>query len=199
MFTGLIQNLGEIRSRTLKTIEVAAPILGEIKVGDSISVDGICLTAVHLTSTGFSADLSDETLQKTTAPQWAVGDLVNLELPLSASAPLGGHIVQGHVDTTGKIQAIVPVGENVELTISFPPEFRGSIVQKGSIAVDGVSLTVNSVPGSEFKVMIIPHTWEKTKMRNYRVGQSVNLEFDILAKYVQRAFEIFKETGVGVA
>jgi riboflavin synthase len=192
MFTGLIQKLGKIKNRIGDTIEVSAELPSSLKLGDSISVNGICLTAIQISNQSFSANLSKETLSKTSSDEWVEDDPVNLEFPLMASAPLGGHIVQGHIDGVGRILSIEEIEGSRRIQIQFPSELAACIVSKGSIAVDGVSLTVNEVSNSTFSVMIIPHTWTQTIFHTYRMGQKVNLEVDILAKYVQRAFESFK-------
>lgn len=199
MFTGLVQNKGILKKRSGDTFsfEILSPIAA--KIGDSISVNGVCLTVTGWEGASFSADLSAETLRLTTAANWQTGQELNIEPALTASMPLGGHIVQGHIDATGEVKFIRPEGSAYEITIEFPESLHDSIVSKGSICVDGVSLTVNELPTpSSFKVMIIPHTWETTTIRAYQVGQRVNLEVDILAKYVQRAMQSFKEISVNL-
>ncbi|MDB5037504.1 MAG: riboflavin synthase [Bacteriovoracaceae bacterium] len=194
MFTGLIQNLGEVVSLTEKKLIVSGDLPSSLKNGDSIAVNGVCLTVTEMSAQSFSAHLSSETLARTTCSSFKPKMPVNLEFPMLASEPLGGHIVQGHVDNVGEIVSIEPSGDSFEVTLSYPSEIESYIVEKGSIAVDGVSLTVNSLKNPrQLRLMIIPHTWNHTIFKTYSVGQKVNLEVDIFAKYVQRALGQFKE------
>ena len=191
MFTGIVEEVGAVlqlselrdfrraRFRALRVLE-------DIQVGSSIMVSGVCLTAVEIGESSFTADLARETLNRTSLKNAAVGALVNLERPLRADGRFGGHIVQGHVDDVGRIAKFDRTGDNWTLEVEFPPLASRYIVEKGSIAIDGISLTVASVNGLTLRVAIIPHTFEHTNLRLARGGDLVNLEFDILAKYVER-------------
>ena len=180
MFTGLIEELGSLSSRDGSRFTFAAEVVtADADVGDSIAVDGCCLTVVEVGSGTWSADVVDETLARTTLGRLAPGDAVNLERPLRLSDRLGGHVVQGHVDGLGEV--VRPAPDLVVRT----PDTR-YLVEKGSVAVDGVSLTVVEVAGDRFRVAVIPHTAEATTLGRVRPGDLVNLEFDILAKYVER-------------
>jgi len=191
MFTGIIEVVGQIVSiedsgdfRTLR-VQVGA-ILDGIKAGDSIAVNGVCLTVRTFNSGSFTADLSRETLERTSLNALHAGTTVNLERPMRADGRFGGHIVQGHVDGVGKIRSFNRVGDNWNLQVEFPEDAARYIVHKGSIAVDGISLTVASLGTSVLEVAIIPHTFENTNLRHAKTGDTVNLEFDIIAKYVER-------------
>ena len=191
MFTGIIEVVGQIVSiedsgdfRTLR-VQVGA-ILDGIKAGDSIAVNGVCLTVRTFSSGTFTADLSRETLERTSLNALHAGTTVNLERPMRADGRFGGHIVQGHVDGVGKIRSFNRDGDNWKLQVEFPEDAARYIVHKGSIAVDGISLTVASLGTSVLEVAIIPHTFENTNLRHAKTGDTVNLEFDIIAKYVER-------------
>jgi riboflavin synthase len=191
MFTGIIEVVGQIVSiedsgdfRTLR-VQVGA-ILDGIKAGDSIAVNGVCLTVRTFNSGSFTADLSRETLERTSLNALHAGTTVNLERPMRADGRFGGHIVQGHVDGVGKIRSFNRDGDNWKLQVEFPEDAARYIVHKGSIAVDGISLTVASLGTSVLEVAIIPHTFENTNLRHAKAGDTVNLEFDIIAKYVER-------------
>jgi riboflavin synthase len=194
MFTGIIEELGTIRK--IKTVREGArldvsaqSVLKDAKLGDSIAVNGVCLTIVDLGSGRFAADVSEETLRRTNLKQAHTGTRVNLERPLSVSSRLGGHIVQGHVDGTGEFLDARPVGEGWVVCIGFPLELAHYIVEKGSIAVDGISLTVATLGENWFEVAIIPHTWKVTNFSSLERGSMVNLEVDIIAKYVERMMQ----------
>jgi riboflavin synthase len=154
--------------------------------GASIAVNGVCLTAVAFDEAGFDADLSAETLDRSSLGRLRPGSLVNLELPMRADGRFGGHIVQGHVDGVGRIAAFMREGDNWNLTVEFPASSARYLVEKGSITVDGISLTVASLTASTFAVAIIPHTFENTNLKQAGPGDAVNLEFDVIAKYVER-------------
>jgi riboflavin synthase len=191
MFTGIIEELGTISSFTKinqgAKIEILAPsILSDAKIGDSIAVNGVCLTVVTKTNNSFAADLSDETLKLTSLKQLKLGSKVNLERPMQPSARFGGHIVQGHVDAIAKFIGANQVGEGYEVTIAFPPSLGRYIVHKGSITVDGISLTVASLTDNTFEIAIIPHTWKNTNLSTLKAGQEANLEVDVIAKYVEK-------------
>jgi riboflavin synthase len=191
MFTGIIEEVGKIEAlsdagefRNVRT--QAGMILDGAKVGDSIAINGVCLTVRTLNRGSFTADLSQETLNRSSLKQLRVGTTVNLERPMRADGRFGGHIVQGHVDTTGTIQSFDRDGDNWNLVVAFPADASRYIVEKGSIAIDGISLTVAALRAFELEVAIIPHTFENTNLRHARAGDTVNLEFDVIAKYVER-------------
>jgi riboflavin synthase len=160
--------------------------MAPLAVGGSIAVNGVCLTAVTTTPTGFSADVSAETLAVTTLGRLAPGARVNLEPPLKAGDPLDGHLVTGHVDGVGEVVAVTPAGRSQRIDIAVPSALARYVATKGSVAVDGVSLTVNAVRGAEFTVNIIPHTLAVTVIGEYRRGTAVNIEVDLLARYLER-------------
>ncbi|HEX2048680.1 MAG TPA: riboflavin synthase [Acidimicrobiales bacterium] len=180
MFTGLIEELGSFRARHGSTFTFAAELVtADAKVGDSVAVNGCCLTVVAVHEDAWSADVVDETLSRTNLGRLEPGDPVNLERPLRLTDRLGGHVVQGHVDGLGEV--VQPPPDLVVRT----PDTR-YLVEKGSVAVDGVSLTVVEVFEDRFRVAVIPHTAEVTTLGRVQAGDTVNLEFDILAKYVER-------------
>ncbi|MEA3211522.1 MAG: riboflavin synthase [Chthoniobacter sp.] len=191
MFTGLVETTGAVvalesaggNARLLLSAPVIAP---EVRLGDSVAVNGCCLTAVAQTSETLAFDLLRETLERTSLRAAQPGALVNLERALTADARLGGHFVQGHVDCASEILAFEPRGADHRLEIALPPEFAQYVACKGSIAIDGISLTVAEVHERSFAVWLIPHTLAVTNLRARRAGEKVNLEFDLLAKYVER-------------
>ena len=160
--------------------------MGDVQIGDSIAVSGVCLTVVELGGNGFSADVSGETLQRTMLGSLAVKDAVNLEKALTLQTRLGGHLVSGHVDGIGMVSSRREDSRSVQFTIKAPDELARYIATKGSICVDGVSLTVNAVDGSAFELNIVPHTLDATTMQAYRSGRKVNLEVDLVARYLER-------------
>lgn len=194
MFTGLIEAIGEVQEVTPTPagfrLRVTTAIAPDLVAGDSLAVNGVCLTAVLSDASGIHADISPETLRVTALGLLRRGALVNLERPLRADARLGGHFVQGHVDATGTIDEIRPDGDSHRLTIRFPAVLAPYIVSKGSITVNGISLTVAGVDDRRFDVQIIPYTWEHTNLHLAKAGDLVNLESDILGKYVVRAAEL---------
>jgi riboflavin synthase len=194
MFTGLIEALGEVaevkRTAAGFRLRVSTALAPELTPGDSLAVNGVCLTVVAADDTGIHADISPETARVTTLGTLTRGVAVNLEQPLRADARLGGHFVQGHVDATGTIAEIRPDGDSVWLTVKFPPALAPYIVRKGSIAVNGISLTIAGVDDRQFDVQIIPYTWEHTNLHAARQGEPVNIECDILGKYVARIAEL---------
>jgi len=194
MFTGLIESIGEVSEMAPSAagfrLRLATPIAREISPGDSVAVNGVCLTAVACDAAAIHADVSPETLRVTSLGSLRPGSVVNLERPLRADARLGGHFVQGHVDATGTLEDIQPDGDSVRLAIRYPTLLAPYIVRKGSIAVDGISLTVAGVDDHRFDVQIIPYTWEHTNLRLAEPGNVVNLECDILGKYVVRVAEL---------
>lgn len=193
MFTGIVAAVGCIVSSEASSgglrlhIDAGGLALDDVAVGDSIAVDGVCLTAVALDRAGFEADVSRETLECIAG--FPAGARVNLEKALRLSDRLGGHLVSGHVDGVGKVCRLEPAGDNRLLAIAAPAELAKYIARKGSIAVNGVSLTVNAAGGSEFVVNLIPHTLQATNLRELRVGDGVNLEADLLARYAERLLD----------
>jgi riboflavin synthase len=193
MFTGIIEAAGKIDAldrrgsdaRMRLSLAEAPGIAGETKPGDSIAVNGCCLTVAESGSAHFSADLSKETLSRTSFGEKKAGDIVNLERPLAAGARLGGHFVQGHVDGVGRVANLVPEGESWWLSIEVPEQLRRYVVEKGSIAVDGISLTVARWHDGTADIAVIPFTHTHTNVRVMKPGDAVNLEIDILAKYVE--------------
>jgi riboflavin synthase len=197
MFTGLVTDVGTIRSivgagdRRIE-IETSYPI-AEIAIGASIACSGVCLTAVELGDNWFAVEASEETLSKTTVGDWAAQRRINLERSLRIGDELGGHLVFGHVDGVATVAERRPDGDSIRFTIQAPAELAAFIASKGSIALDGVSLTVNEVDGTRFGVNVIPHTAEATTFGELEVGSRVNLEVDMLARYVARQLESRKE------
>jgi riboflavin synthase len=191
MFTGLVEAVGEIsgvkRTSSGIRLRVHTTLGTELLPGDSLAVNGVCLTVVSSDRTGIHADISPETARVTTLGAAKRGGIVNLERPLRADARLGGHFVQGHVDATGPVEEIRRDGDSRWMTVRFPCELAKYIVRKGSIAVNGVSLTVASVAKERFDVQIIPFTWTHTNFHALKARDAVNLECDVLAKYVARA------------
>ena len=194
MFTGLVEAVGELIERKATSggvrLRVASPLAGELSPGDSLAVNGVCLTVILAEKGELHADVGPETVRVTTLGTIARGSVVNLERPLRADSRLGGHFVQGHVDATGTIDDIRPDGDSHRLTIRFPAVLAPYIVSKGSITVNGISLTVAGVDDRHFDVQIIPYTWEHTNLHLAKAGDLVNLESDILGKYVVRAAEL---------
>lgn len=208
MFTGLVQAKGELVQRTQHGQDARLVIRGDftgassdpIVLGESIAIDGVCLTVDKIIAPGlpgpstFEVDASRETLDKTTLGQLSARATVNLERAMLASGRLGGHIVSGHVDGVGRITEKTPVGGALKVVFEAPRDLARFIAQKGSITVNGVSLTVNHVSGSTFDVMLIPHTRDKTSLELTPVGGGVNLEVDVLARYVARLLEVSNGT-----
>jgi riboflavin synthase len=190
MFTGLVEGQGTIAAVHPQSggtrLTVTAPWLDDVAEGDSVAVNGCCLTAAEVTGDGFTADLVAETLRRTTLGRLAPGDTVNLERPLTAGARLGGHIVQGHVDGVGEVLAVAPAGDGAEITVGLDPGLARYVVEKGSIAIDGVSLTVAGTGPDRFTVALIPTTLAVTTLGARRPGDQVQLEVDVVAKYVER-------------
>ena len=190
MFTGLVEDLGTVEAVDATAdgvrLTVATRLAGELGDGDSIAVDGVCLTAVGPTAERFAADVMHETLRNSTLDGVAAGSAVNLELALRADARLGGHIMQGHVDGVGVVRDITPDGFARIVTISAGPELLRYVVHKGSIAVNGVSLTIARVDDESFDVSLIPETLERTTLGSSAPGTVVNLEVDMVAKYVEK-------------
>ena len=190
MFTGLIADLGTVAAVDATDdgvrITVSSRLAGELREGDSVAVNGVCLTATAVADGSFSADVMRESLRRSSLAEVAPGTRVNLELPLRAADRLGGHVVQGHVDGVGSVAGVREDGFSRVVTIAAPPELLRYVVEKGSIAVDGVSLTVSALTDESFSVSLIPETLERTNLGSARPGQPVNLEVDVLAKYVEK-------------
>ena len=186
MFTGLVAGKGVVRAVRGGRLEVETELAAELAPGDSIAVNGVCLTAVEGSNGSFAADVMPETLRRTSLEPLAEGDEVNLELPLRAGDRLGGHVIQGHVDGTGTVASVTDEGNSRVVRIQAPAELLRYVVEKGSIAVDGVSLTVSAVDDQAFDVSLIPETLERTTLGAAAPGRTVNLEVDVLAKYVEK-------------
>ena len=195
MFTGIVETTGEVISfvpgaGAARLVVRAGEIAGRLRLGDSVAVSGVCLTALEMGPDWFAADLAAETIARTTLSRLEAGSLVNLELPTPAGAPLGGHVVQGHVDGVGTLVGLDPVTPGVEasdwvLRVRLPEGMARYVVQKGSITVEGISLTVAGIEGDEIWIAILPHTYAATNLHTLKVGMGVNLEVDVLAKYAE--------------
>ena len=191
MFTGIIEEIGKIKSFTKDsngaTIDVECSlVLEDTKLGDSIAINGVCQTVVELTSNSFKARVSEETLKVTTFETFKSGELVNLERALTLNSRLGGHIVSGHVDCKGKFIKIEKLTDFYNLEFEIPQKQSKYIVHKGSITINGISLTVAETNQNRFKIAIIPHTYENTNLKTLNIGDNVNIETDILGKYVEK-------------
>ncbi|MBL7074480.1 riboflavin synthase [candidate division KSB1 bacterium] len=190
MFTGLIEEIGLIKERSpiregFRFTIAAQKVLEDLKVGDSISVDGVCLTVTNLFGAGFQAEVVGETLRKTTLQYVYVGDRVNLERPVKLTDRLGGHWVQGHVDGIGRLVSVRAKGESLWIKIEIPSELMVYVVPQGSIAVDGVSLTIAGIESRLLGVFLVPHTLKATTLGLKKAGDRVNIETDVVGKYVQ--------------
>jgi riboflavin synthase len=205
MFTGIIQAMGKIAAIEQKggdarlRIDTGNLDMANVNIGDSIAVSGVCLTAVERSASGFTADVSGETLSRTTLGQRRPGDAVNLEKALTLNTPLGGHLVSGHVDGVGTVVSREAEGRSVRFRLQAPEALARYIAEKGSICVDGVSLTVNAVSGAKFDVNIVPHTLAQTTLDSFQPGSKVNLEVDLLARYLERLMLGEGETKSGSA
>lgn len=192
MFTGIIEAIGEVVNLQPKNGDLRLRIktngldLADVHLGDSIATNGVCLTVVDLPGDGYWADVSRETLDNTSLPSWKIGQRVNLEKALTPQTRLGGHIVSGHVDGIGEVVSRHPDARSERFRICAPKNLAKYIAHKGSITVDGTSLTVNKVDGAEFELNIVPHTLKWTIMDSYQVGTTVNLEVDVLSRYLER-------------
>ena len=192
MFTGIIIAKGKLQKITRTSRGARLKILSteinwnDVEIGESISVNGVCLTAVELDAAGVEVDVSMETLRATSLGMLSSGSELNIELSLCIGDRLGGHLVTGHVDCVGEIKSIVEVGESLGFKIELPEGFIRFIASKGSVCIDGVSLTINLVSQDSFEVNIIPHTAKSTIFCNYEIGSKVNIEIDIIARYVER-------------
>lgn len=194
MFTGLVESVGEVLELKPTSagarVRLATPLSAELAPGDSLAVNGVCLTVIVAENGQVQADIGPETMRVTTLGGLARGAVVNLERPLRADSRFGGHFVQGHVDAVGYIEDLRADGESHWLTVSFPPQLRPYIVHKGSIAIDGISLTVAGLGDDRFDIMVIPFTLAHTNLRTSAIRDRVNIECDMVGKYVVRAAEL---------
>ncbi len=200
MFTGLIEECGRVarfddRGDTARIVVNAGTVVADTHDGDSISVNGVCLTALDVNADAFAADISAETLARSTLGSLAPGSRVNLERAVTAATRLGGHIVQGHVDGRGEFLSATAAGDFWTVTIGFPSDLARYFVEKGSVAVEGISLTIAALHESSFNIALIPKTWEMTNLSSLRPGDAVNLEVDIIAKYVARMMQFGNRDG----
>jgi riboflavin synthase len=196
MFTGIVEAVGEVARMVESTsgtylLELRTQLASQMKIGDSLANNGVCLTVVSQTPSILGFDLLAETVTRSNLIDLKVGDLVNLERSMAASSRFDGHLVQGHVDTTAKLLAVEAHGQDHRIEIELPRDFAQYVIFKGSIAVNGVSLTVAELLSDRFVNWIIPHTWSLTNLRQLRPGDRVNLEFDLIAKYVERLVGAF--------
>ncbi len=206
MFTGLIQEMGKVSSlqkvdgKTRITV-TAKSIPAELKLGESVAVSGVCLTAVKIDRHSFACDLAEETLRRTSLGGLKKDSAVNLELPTPAGAPLGGHVVQGHVDGAGKLLSLETIrgGEDWRLAIEMPEELMRYVVPQGSITVEGISLTVARIDSKQIEIAIIPHTYRATNLHTLKPGSPVNIEVDVLAKYAEKQAQKKQSMGLSVA
>ncbi|NWF49886.1 MAG: riboflavin synthase [Ignavibacteriaceae bacterium] len=194
MFTGLVEEMGTLINKIptgdgYRLVVAGKVVMEDLEIGSSIAVNGCCLTVVEKDSSGFSLDTIEETLKKTNLGKLEIGDKVNLERPLKADARLGGHFVLGHIDTTGEILSINELSNSHFVRIKFPKAFTKYLIYVGSVAIDGVSMTIAELQGNVFGVGVIPHTWQVTVFSKKKVGDTVNLEFDVLGKYVERIMQ----------
>jgi riboflavin synthase len=199
MFTGLIQELGTIQSISSnaegKEFIIKAPnLIKEIEIDDSVATNGVCLTATQIKGDTFKVQAIHMTLEKTSIGTLRVGDKVNLELSLRPTDRLGGHFVQGHVNGLGKIKSIKTIGQNWEIEVAFPKELRKYMISEGSITLDGISLTIARLTSETLTVAIIPHTLEKTSLSAKKVGDVLNLEVDMIAKYIENFLRFDKDS-----
>lgn len=201
MFTGLIETTGRLIERTATAggmrVRIGSVLAAELREGDSLAVNGVCLTVVQAVGGAIAADLGPETIRATTLGELEPGAVVNLERPLLVGGRMGGHFVQGHVDGVGQILARRPEAEFEWVTFGFPQHLAPYFVHKGSIAVDGISLTVAALGNGRFDVQIVPYTLEHTNLGNLQSGDRVNLECDIVGKYVVRSAELAAATAIG--
>jgi riboflavin synthase len=203
MFTGLVEAVGEVVEAVPAgggvRVRLATSLAPELGLGESLAVNGVCLTVTSQDAASVQADIGPETLRVTTLGGLRPGSLVNLERSMRADSRFGGHFVQGHVDAVGRIEAIRPDADFHTVEVSFPGRFAANIIHRGSIAVDGISLTVAALSGERFELMIIPFTMAHTNLRHAAAGTAVNLEFDMVGKYVARAAELAALAGASEA
>lgn len=192
MFTGIIEAVGTIASIQMNqqgaaiTVNVGKLDMADVNLGDSIATNGICLTVVHFTDSSFTADVSNETLKRTGFANYQAGQKVNLEKAMLPTTRFGGHMVSGHVDAVAEITSIVPTGNSTDYWITMAADIAPYIAEKGSITIDGVSLTVNSLASDQFRLTIVPHTAQETIIADYQVGTKLNIEVDVVARYIER-------------
>jgi riboflavin synthase len=192
MFTGIIEDVGHIESLTPTGDDIRLRIrvnkldMSDVALGDSIANNGVCLTVVDMSASGFSADVSHETIKRSGFADYKAGSKVNLEKAMLPSSRFGGHIVSGHVDGVGEVISVNPVGRYVEIWVQAPNDLARYLAEKGSITVDGVSLTVNAVDGAKFLITLIPHSLQETIIGGYKKGTKINLEVDVVARYLER-------------
>ncbi len=192
MFTGIIEGLGRIKKiepvggDMRLHVDVGSLDMSDVQLGDSIAVNGVCLTAIEFDNQHFVADVSNETIALTSLKDLATGSEVNLEKALLPTTRLGGHLVSGHVDGLGEVLAIKEASRSIQLIIRAPEELKHYIAMKGSICIDGISLTVNKITNKDFEINIVPHTQQRTIIKNYKPGTKVNLEVDLIARYLER-------------
>jgi len=204
MFTGIVEESGTVAGKTggaasggsRIAIRSKAEFVGKIHIGDSVSIDGVCLTVVKKTRDQFEVDCAPASLERTTLGSLNVGNQLNLELAMLAGGRLGGHFVTGHVDCVGSIASKVTRGSSVEVVVDCGAEFASELVGKGSVTINGISLTVSELSGTDFTVVVIPHTQDVTNLTKCEIGQAVNLESDMLGKYVRRYMEMNKHAEV---
>ncbi len=195
MFTGIIEAVGTLRTITPKGEDISVTIdagkldMSDVKLGDSIATNGVCLTVTALGEQSYQADLSVETLKKTGFVDYRAGDKVNLEKAMLPTTRFGGHIVSGHVDAVGEVVERNQVGRSIEFWVQMPEQLSKYVAEKGSITVDGISLTVNDLRKNAFKLTIVPHTTSETTIDKFQVGRKVNLEVDVLARYMERLLQ----------
>ena len=199
MFTGIVETVGTLEALTAKGDDISIRVnvgtldMSDVQLGASIATNGVCLTVVAFTSNTYTADLSVETLKKTGFTNYKVGDKVNLEKAMLPTTRFGGHIVSGHVDGVGEIVERQQAGRAVEFWVAMPAELSKYVAEKGSITVDGISLTVNDLRKNAFKLTIVPHTSAQTTMNDFQVGRKVNLEVDVMARYLERLISAKEE------
>ncbi len=192
MFTGIIEAVGSIKSLQINAegarlvIDVGALDMSDVKLGDSIATNGICLTAVAFDKHSYTADVSNETLKRTAFGHYQQGQAVNLEKAMLPTTRFGGHMVSGHVDAVTEVTSIKHNGNSIDYWLALPAELARYVSEKGSITIDGVSLTVNGLNDDQFRLTIVPHTTEQTIIKHYQVGTKVNLEVDLIARYLER-------------
>lgn len=197
MFTGLIEATGTLHALAGARLTIATPLAERLREGDSIAVNGVCLTALNIQKDHFSADLAAETVARTTLARLAPGSHLNLELPTPAGTPLGGHIVQGHVDGVATLLALDSIGDDWRLKLRIPGELTRYVAAQGSVTVEGISLTVAAIQNDVVEIAIIPHTYAATNLNTLKPGSPLNIEVDMLAKYAEKQFiERHKGTGI---
>ena len=206
MFTGLIEEVGKVLSLTetggtRRIVVSSAMLIKELKTGDSIAVNGVCLTALDIVKDSFAADLAAETVARTSLVRLQTGAPVNLELPTKAGGRLGGHVVQGHVDGVGRLVRLERItdGQDWMLTVELPSGLERYVVFKGSISIEGISLTVAKIDGREVSVAVIPHTYEATNLKSLKPGDPVNIEVDVIAKYAEKMLKGEESPKIGRA